>query len=128
MATTCEFGGEELVEALAANLFADEAAREDDDVGIVVLADEVGNLGTPDEAGANLLMLVERHRDAFAAAAHGDAGIAFTGFDGVGQSMAEGSIVAAFLGVGAVIVILDTLLIEVFLDKLFQRKCCVVAC
>ena len=57
---------EELVEALAACLLGDETAGEDDDVGVVVLADEVGNLGLPDKACTDALMLVERHGDAFA--------------------------------------------------------------
>ena len=47
MSSACKLGVEELVEALTACLLADESAGEDDDVGIVVLADEVGYLGGP---------------------------------------------------------------------------------
>ena len=66
VATTGEFGLEELVEALAAHFLGDEAAWEDDDVGIVVLADEVSDLWLPNETGTDALVLVEGHRDAFA--------------------------------------------------------------
>ena len=66
MATTCELGVEELVEALTAYVLGDEAAREDDDVGVVVLTDEVGNLWLPYKTGTDALVLVEGHGDAFA--------------------------------------------------------------
>ena len=66
VASACELCAEELVKALAAHLFCDEAAREDDDVGVVVLADEVGNLWLPNKSCAYMLVLVERHGDAFA--------------------------------------------------------------
>ena len=66
MTASRKFGVEEFVEALAADVFADEAAWEDNDVGVVVLADEVGDLGLPNKSGADALVLVEGHRDAFA--------------------------------------------------------------
>ena len=66
MATTCELSVEEFVEALTAYVFGDEAAREDDDVGVVVLTDEVGNLWLPYKTGTDALVLVEGHGDAFA--------------------------------------------------------------
>lgn len=66
VASTCELCAEELVETLAAYLFCDEAAREDDDVGVVVFADEVGYLWLPYKSGTDALMLVECHGDAFA--------------------------------------------------------------
>ena len=58
MATSCKFCVEEFVEALAAYVFADETTGEDDDVGIVVLADEVGYLRLPYKTSAYALMLV----------------------------------------------------------------------
>ena len=66
MAAAGKLSLEELVKALTANILLDETTWEDDDVGVVVLADEVGNLWTPYEASTDLLMLVERHGDAFA--------------------------------------------------------------
>ena len=66
MATACELGVEEFVEALAAGFFGDETAGKDDDIGIVVFADEVGYLGLPHKTGTDLLVLVEGHGDAFA--------------------------------------------------------------
>ena len=66
MSSACKLGVEELVEALTACLLADESAGEDDDVGIVVLADEVGYLRLPYKTSAYALMLVEGHGDTFA--------------------------------------------------------------
>ena len=123
MTSAGKLGVEELVKALAANVLGDEASGEDNDVGVVVLADEVGNLGLPDEAGADLLVLVERHADAFARAAHGYAGIDFAPLDAFGQSVAVGGVVAGLLGVGAVVFVGDAFLVEIFLYELLQGIC-----
>ena len=96
MATSCKLSIEELVETLTAYVFADESAREDNDVGVVVLTDEVGNLGLPNKTGTDALMLVEGHGDAFARTAHGDAWI-----------------------LGAVVLVLVAFLLKIFLDELF---------
>lgn len=123
MATACKLGVEELVETLATHIFADEATGEDDDVGIVVLTDEVGNLGLPNKSGTDVLVLVEGHGDAFAGAAHGDAGIDFAFLDAFSQCMTVCSIVAGLFGVGAVVLVLVAFLFEVFLDELLQWEC-----
>ena len=81
MAASCKLSVEELVKALTAYFLADEATGEDYDIGIVVLADEVGNLGLPNKSGTNLLVLVEGHGDAFARTTHSDAWIDFTLLD-----------------------------------------------
>ena len=47
MASAFELRGEELVEAGCCGAFINEAPREDDDVGVVVLTDEMGYLGQP---------------------------------------------------------------------------------
>ncbi len=73
MASALELGGEELVHDTCCHVRIDEAAGHHEHVGVVVLTDEVCNLGNPAEACANGLMLVERHIDAFARAADGDA-------------------------------------------------------
>lgn len=65
VASASELCVEEFVKALTACLLADESAWEDDDVGIVVLADEMCNLWLPHKTCTYLLVLVESHRDAF---------------------------------------------------------------
>lgn len=112
----------ELVKALTTGLLVNEAAWEDDDIGIVVLADEVGNFGLPDEAGADALVLVERHRDTFARAAHCDAGIDLAALNSLGQSMAKSRVVARLFGQRTVVLELHTFLFKVLLYKLLQWK------
>ena len=120
MAAAGKLSLEELVKALTANILLDETTWEDDDVGVVVLADEVGNLWTPYEASTDLLMLVERHGDAFARATHGNAWIALASLNGIGQSVSVSGIVARLFGQGAIVMPLDTLLVEVLLDELLK--------
>ena len=78
MASALKLGGEVLVHNLTSHLLVDKATRHHQHVGIVVLTDEVGNLRNPAEASADALMLVQRHVDALAASADGNAGIHFT--------------------------------------------------
>ena len=119
MAATCKLGVEEFVEALAAYVLGDESAGEDDDVGVVVLTDEVGNLGLPNKTSTNALVLVEGHGDAFARTAHGDAWIYFAFLDAFSQSVAIGGIVTRLFGIGAVVLVLVAFLLKIFLDELF---------
>ena len=119
MATSCKLCIEEFVKALTAYVFADESAREDNDVGVVVLTDEVGNLGLPNKTGTDALMLVEGHGDAFARTAHGDAWIYFAFLDAFSQCVAIGGIVARLFGIGAVVLVLIAFLLKIFLDELF---------
>ena len=119
MATSCKLCIEKFVETLTAYVFADESAREDNDVGVVVLTDEVGNLGLPNKTGTDALMLVESHGDAFARTAHGDAWIYFAFLDAFSQCVAIGGIVTGFFGIGAVVLVLVAFLLKIFLDELF---------
>ena len=128
MATSCKFCVEEFVETLAAHVFADETTGEDDDVGVVVLTDEVGNLWLPNKSGTDALMLVEGHGDAFARTAHGNTWIYFAFLDAFSQCVAIGGIVTGFFGVGAIVLVLIAFLFEIFLDELLQRKCCMIGC
>ena len=126
MAAAGKLSLEELVKALTANILLNETTWEDDDVGVVVLADEVGNLWTPYEASTDLLMLVERHSDAFARATHGNAWIALASLNGIGQSVSVSGIVARLFGQGAIVMPLDTLLVEILLDKLLEWESSVI--
>ena len=119
MTTSSKLGVEEFVEALAAYVLGDESAREDNHVGVVVLADEVGNLGLPNKTGTDALVLVEGHGDAFARTAHGDAWIYFAFLDAFSQSVAIGGIVTRLFGIGAVVLVLVAFLLKIFLDELF---------
>ena len=119
MATSCKLSVEEFVETLTAYVFADESAREDNDVGVVVLTDEVGNLWLPNKTGTDALMLVEGHGDAFARTAHGDAWIYFAFLDAFSQCVAIGGVVTRFFGIGAVVLVLVAFLLKIFLDELF---------
>ena len=128
MATSCKFCVEEFVEALAAYVFADETTGEDDDVGVVVLTDEVGNLGSPYKSGADALVLVERHGDTLTTATHGYTGIYLALLDTLGQCMAVGSVVAAFLSIGAVVLVFHALLLKVLLDEQLEGEGGMVTC
>ena len=92
-----------------------------------MLADEVGNFRNPRQSGANRLVLVERHGDAFARAADGNSGEHLAVFDASGECVAEVGVVATFLRMGAVILVFQPLFIQIFLHKLLQGKASVVA-
>ena len=128
MTATCKLGAEEFVKTLTAHFFADESAWEDNDVGIVVFADEMCNLRSPDKTGADALVLVEGHGDAFARTAHGNAAFHFTSFDAFSQLVTIGGIVATVFGVSAVVLIFNALLLQVALDELLERKSCMIRC
>ena len=128
MTSTSKLCIEEFVEALTANFFGDEATREDNHVGIVVLTNEVGDLWLPNKTCTNALVLVEGHGDAFAGAAHGDATFYLTCFDAFSQLVAIGGIVAAVFGVGAVVFVFNALFLQVALDELLERKSGMIGC
>ena len=117
---------EELVEAGDGGVLVDESSWEYDDIGIVVLAYEVCNLGSPDESCAHALMLVERHADAFSGAADGDAGIDGTFFDGITKGMTEVGVVTTGFAVGAEIAKDDAAFSQVFLNEFFKREASMV--
>ena len=73
---------------------------------------ETTHLGTPGEAGADALMLVQGDGHAVAGAAEGDAQFHFPAFDRLGEPMGEIGIVAAHLGVGPVVDDLDAALAQ----------------
>ena len=122
VAATFEGCGEILVHDGGRGVVVDEAAGHDEDVGIVVLTDEVGNLGRPAESGADALVLVDRHGDAFAAATDGDAAFHLAAFNGIGKGVTIVGIVAALLREGAEVVPADALRIKPGLYELLERK------
>ena len=81
MATAFEGCGKELVHDLTGHVVVDESAWHHEHVGIVVLADEMGNLWDPAQTGTYLLVLVQRDGDTLARATDGNTGINLTAFD-----------------------------------------------
>ena len=107
MATTSELCGEEFVETLSAGFLGDEASRKDDDVRIVVFANEVSYLWLPHQSGTNALMFVECHANALTATTHSDSGIYFASLDAFCQCVSVSGIIATVLGVGAIILVFN---------------------
>ena len=90
-------------------------------------ARHLGNFGYPHEGGAYVLMFVERHGYAFAAAADSDAAFHFARFHTLSEGVGKVGIVAAFSGVSAVVLVSNALFFEVLLDVLLEFKAGVVA-
>ena len=72
MASSFKFSREVLVHNLSSHVFIDEASRHYQYVGIVMLTDEVSNLGNPAETGTDALVFVECHVDTLTRTADGD--------------------------------------------------------
>ena len=119
MATTLKLSRKVLVHDFARHVLVDETPGHHQHVGIVVLTDEVGYLGYPAQTGTDALVFVERHVDAFARAADGYARINLALLDATRQCMAEIAIVARSLAVGSVVLVGQTLLVEILLYELF---------
>ena len=126
MTTAGKLGVEKLIEAGTTGVFINKPTGEHNDIGVVVLADKVGNLRYPRQPGTDLLMLVERHGDAFSRTAHGNASLHLVLLNALSQLVAVSGIVAALFGVGAVVLVFNALLLKIFLDELLQRKSGVV--
>ena len=105
---------------------ADEASRHDKDIGIVVLACQMSNFGSPAKSRTNALMLVERHVDAVSAAADSNSRVTFACLDSLRQLMGKVGIVAAFGRVGSVIFVRPAFGFQPTADILFQFKAGVV--
>ena len=119
MAAAFEFGGEKLIHDAGGHILVDEAAGHHKHVGIVVLADEMGDLRYPTKTCADGLVLVECHVDALATAADGNAGIYLAALYALGEGMAEVRIVAGGFGISTVVLPRISILVKVFLDELF---------
>ena len=105
----------------------DEAGREDDNVGVVVTADERCDLRFPRQSGADALMFVEGHGHPFARTAEGDAAFEFAFLDRFGQRVCVVGIIDAFGGAGAEVVDVVTHGREVAHQKFFHFVAGVIA-
>ena len=119
MAPTFESSGKELVHNLTSHFVVDESSGHYQHVGIVMLTNQVGYLRNPTETCTDALVLVQRHVDAFTAAADGDTGEYLALLNALSQCMTEIRVVTRVLGVGTVVLIGVALLVEVLLHKLF---------
>lgn len=128
MATALEGGVQVLVHNLAGHVGVDETAGHNQDVGIVVLTDKVSYLGDPAQSGADALMLVQGHGDSLSAAAHGYALLYLTVLYAAGQCVAVVGVVTAIGGEGAVVLVLQPLLLQILLNKLLKFKSSVITC
>ena len=127
MAPAFEISAEKLVHNFTGCLFVEKSAWQHQYVGIVMLAGQMCNFWHPCKPGADSLMLVECHADAFARPAYTYAGINLALLNAVGQRMAKVRIVGALFGVGAIVLVGDAFLFEVLLHKLFQGEASVIA-
>ena len=127
VASTFKFSGKILVHNLACSLFGDKASGHDQHVGIVVLSYQMGYLWTPAQAGSYLLVLVQCHGNAFAAATDGYARIHFAALYAFSQCVAKIGIVAAVFRQGAIVFVWVAFLIEILLYKLLQLEAGMVA-
>ena len=126
MATALKIRGEEFVHDLTRHVRVDETPRHDQHIGIVVLTAQMGDFRNPAQACAYALVLVQRHADAFTAAADGYARIAFPVFYSLGQRMGIVGIVATGFRIRAEILIGIAFFGEVFLHELLECVSCVV--
>ena len=125
--STFKVGREELFHNGRCGGGINEASRHNKYVGIIVLTDEMSNLGYPTESGAYALVLVERHGNAFTATADGNARVAFAFLDSLGQWVRIVGIVAASCAVRAEVFVLPALGVEPLFYIFFQFVSSVVA-
>ena len=119
MASAFKFGVEELLHDGSCRIGVDKSAWHHQYVGIVVLAYEMCYFGYPAQSGTYALMFVERHVDALAATADGNAGVALAALYGCSQWVAIVGIVAAVGAMGAKVLVLPSLGLEPLLHIFF---------
>lgn len=117
-----EVCGEERRQNLVRFGGVDEASRHYQHVGVVVQPCQAGDFLVPAKSGADALMLVQRHADAVAASADGDARIAFARFHSRSQRMRIVRIVDACVGVCPEIFAVQPFFCQPTLDVLFQLE------
>ena len=127
VASTLEVCLEEDVEDLACLVVVDEASWEDDDIGVVVLADELSNLRAPYETCAYCLMLVQRDGHAFARAADADADIADAILDALSESVSIVRVIDTCITPAAVVLYWPAFLLEILFNEFLQWVASVVA-
>ena len=126
MATAFEGCSKELVHNLTSHIVVDETTGHYQNVGIVVLTDEMCNLRNPAQTGTNLLVLVQGDRDTLARATDGNARINLTTLDTLSQSVAKVRIIDTCIAPSTIVLVGITLLFEVLEHKLLKSEACVI--
>lgn len=127
MATAFEGNREELVHDGTGRVVVDETTGHHEHIGIVVLTNQLANLGIPAYTGANALVLVKRHGDALTTAADGNAGINLTALDTLGQGMSVVGIVHGGIAPCSIVLNGVSFLFEILQHELLQGKTSVIA-
>ena len=127
MATAFEGNREELVHDGTGRVVVDETTGHHEHIRIIVLTNQLANLGIPAYTGANALVLIKRHGDALTTAADGNAGIDFTALDTLGQGMAVVGIVHGGIAPCAIVLNGVSFLFEILQHELLQGKTSVIA-
>ena len=127
MAATLERSVEEFVDNLKRELLGNEAGRDGNDVAIVVLTAEMGNLDIPAESAADVGIFIDSHLNTVATAADDDtAGIGAV-VDSRTDLMSEIGVVATLGRISTEILGIETEFVEVGDDSLFEFEAGVVA-
>ena len=128
MAAAAEIGGQEHVEDALVFLHVDEATRQRHDVGVVVLAAQLGELGVDGVHRADAVDLVSGDGHADSRAAHENAVRRHAACHLVGDLGGEVGVIDAVVGVGAQVVHLIALLFKIGSQKLLLLETRVIAC
>lgn len=110
MTATLKGSFEELVEDSLGSLVVNETSRKHDYIGIIVLADKLGDILVPSQARTYTLVLVKSHSHTFTAAADTDTRIDISILNAFCQSMGKIRIVYALVAICAIILNRITLL------------------
>lgn len=127
MAAAFEGSFDVLLQDLEGEVFGDEAGREGEDVGVVVLTCEMCYLDIPAEGATDVGVLIDSHLDAIAASADDDTATVGAVVDDGADLMGEVGIIATVGGVGAEVFRFETHLDETGHHFLFQVVTCMVA-
>ena len=114
VSATFEGSVEIYIDDAECGFFVNEPGGHDKDVGIVVFACKSGDVLGPREGGADALVLVEGDVDAVACAAHCDAAVEFSAFDGDGAGVGKVGIVARLFGICAEVMGSDSTFVKMF--------------
>ena len=126
MAAAFKVCGQEGVHDLECEARAEHACTHGEDIRVVVAAGHLGGVAVPAQGGTDALDLVGGDGDADARAADEDAALAFTARDRARDGFAVDGVVAAFLAVGAEVLIGKAQLVEMAHDLLLEGIAAVV--
>ena len=127
VAASFEGGFDVFFEDLEGEVFGDEAGGKGEDVGVVVLTGEMGNLDIPAEGATYVGILINGHLDTISTSADDDAATIGAVVDDGADLMGKVGIITTVGGVGAKIFRFESHLGETSHHLLFQVVTCMVA-